>query len=71
MNYLSIKELKELIKDLPDDEQIYFAVDRNEDLCWPEQTLIREADVINGNLYLSCKKITYQEQQEKAIAQKS
>lgn len=70
MNYLSIKELKELIKDLPDDEQIYFAVDRNEDLCWPEQTLIREADVINGNLYLSGKKITYQEQQEKAIAQK-
>lgn len=69
MNYLSIKELKELIKDLPDDEQIYFAVDRNEDLCWPEQTLIREADVINGSLYLSGKKITYQEQQEKAIAQ--
>lgn len=33
------------------------------------QTLIREADVINGSLYLSGKKITYQEQQEKAIAQ--
>lgn len=62
MNYLTIKELKELIKDLPDDEQIYFSIPKEQgELYWRDSALVRTGEVKDNTLYLEGKPIAWQE----------
>lgn len=65
MNYLTIKELKELAKDMPDDGQIYFdIVEEDEELYWRDNALVRIGKVDENCLFLTGKRVTAQEQHE-------
>ena len=65
MTYLTIKELKELIKDMPDDGQIYFDIVReDEELYWRDNALVRTGKVDENCLSLTGKRVTWQEENE-------
>jgi hypothetical protein len=65
MKYLTIKELKELIKDLPDDERIYFSIPKEQDeLFWRDTALVRTGEVKENTLYLEGKPTTWKEDYE-------
>lgn len=70
VKYLTVKELKELIGNLPDDGEIYFRIPEDQDeLYWRDSALVRTGEVRGGDLYLEGKPIDFKESHEELKAQ--
>jgi hypothetical protein len=71
INYLTIEQLKELIKDMPDDGQVYFSIDKaDEELYWRDEALVRTGEAKDGYINLVGKKVSFQEHQNLVLENK-
>lgn len=61
-NYLTVKELRELVEDMPDNGYIYFNLDKKDDeMCWLDDVLVRNAEKYSDRVILVGEKLTKDE----------